>query len=68
MKADMNGDLFPVEHSVSSAVAKLTEIEGVYSYMATMCGLEENTSYVYCIVIDGTVSKNYTFDVKNLRQ
>lgn len=62
--ADMIGDQFPVEYSVAVAIAKSTEIEGVYSYKATMRGLEENTSYVYCIVVDGTVSKNYTFDVK----
>lgn len=62
--ADMKGDNFPTEYFVANAVARASEVEGQYSYKATMRGLEENTEYVYCIVVGDTVSEKYTFAVK----
>ena len=60
----VDGENFPAEYKVATAIARPTEIEGVYSYKTTMRGLEENTSYIYCIVVNDTVSKIYNFDVK----
>lgn len=62
---EMDGDAFPLEYSVANAFARPAEVEGQYSYKATMRGLQKNTEYVYCIVVGNTVSKNYTFSVKS---
>ena len=61
---DMNGDSFPADHYVANALAKPAEVDGQYSYKATMRGLEENTEYIYCIVVGDTVSENFSFEVK----
>ena len=63
--SDMKGDAFPATYMSSTAkVAKTTKL-GYYSYKAIMTNLEENTSYVYCLVTGATVSENYFFDTKS---
>ena len=57
-----NGQL-PDEYMVAKAIAAKALKPGYYTYKATLACLEENTSYVYCLVVGDTVSELRTFEV-----
>ena len=60
-----DGDL-PEEYMTVPAVASSASKQGFYSYKATLVGLEENSTYVYKLVVGGTASDAFTFDVHDM--
>ncbi len=54
---------FPTEYSVSKASSVKATKSGYYSYKATLYNLEENSSYVYRLVVGDTQSDIYSFEV-----
>ena len=57
-----NGAL-PASYSVAKAIRSATSKPGYYSFKATLTGLEENTTYVYTIVVGDKESLPRTFRV-----
>ncbi len=55
-----NGEL-PAEYSTAKAAVSTVTKDGYYSYKAAMTGLEENSRYVYRLVVGDTVSPCYSF-------
>lgn len=51
----------PASYKVAKAKGTETMKTGYYSYKATMSELQENSTYVYQLVVGNTVSKTYTF-------
>jgi len=57
-----NGEL-PAEYFTAKATVSKVSKDGYYSYKATMTGLEENSTYVYRLVVGDIVSKCYTCSI-----
>ena len=53
----------PANYMSAKAVAVQSHKEGYYVYQATMTALEENTSYVYTLVVGESKSSPYSFKV-----
>lgn len=60
-----NGAL-PATYSVAKTIRSKTSKPGFYSYKATLTGLEENTTYVYAIVVGDKMSSPRTFRVNEM--
>ena len=53
----------PANYMSAKAVAVQSHKEGYYVYQATMTALEENTSYIYTLVVGESESSPYSFKV-----
>ncbi len=56
----------PLSYSTVKATAVKAAKPGYYSYKTTMVGLEENSTYVYCLVVGDVVSECYTFNTYSM--